>query len=256
MRTELNLWCEVEMLSLTECQSIRGILNFATRVVPAGKAFLRRLTIHISALTTKVRTRKNRLIKQKLPPEARADLLWWRDMLTAFNGVALLPDKNWIQMEEFHLTTDACNTGYGAQWNNHWIKGQWDDIRLKEAHRNTKLSMPYLEMYALLLAAQTWGPRWERRKINFHCDCEPIVKGINGLDSRAPMIQRLFRRLVRISVLCSFRFFVTHIAGIDNVAADHLSRDNMISFFQVSPYADKLMYHHQMIPPIAEKEIW
>ena len=260
MRADLSLWCKAETLSLKECQSIRGILNFATKVIPAGKAFLRRLTNHITKLSTKVREGKNSLIKQVLPSYAKADLLWWQKVLTDYNGITLLPELTWLSMKGFSLSTDACQSGYGAQWGSHWIAGKWDATRLEEAQRDKTLSMPYLEMYALLLAAQTWGPLWGRRKINFHCDCQPIVHGIINLDSRAPTIQRLFRRLVKISIECNFRFVVHHIAGVNNVAADHLSRDDLSSFFQVLREAgqepDPLVYPHQWIPQIKETDPW
>ena len=87
--------------------------------------------------------------------------------------------------------------------------------------------MPYLEFLAIVYAAATWGPLWARKRINFRCDCMPVVHALADLQSRTPRMMRCVRALHALSVRYHFDVKCTHIAGVDNIAADALSRDEM-----------------------------
>ena len=89
---------------------------------------------------------------------------------------------------------------------------------------NTRVSMPLLELRALVMAAATWGARWAQKKIIFRCDCKPVVDAIRRCSSRRPKMTHLLRHLSTLAIKHGFDFRCEHIDGIANVTADLLSR--------------------------------
>ena len=83
-----------------EMLSLIGKLAFASKVVPAGRLFLRRLidTAHtVEKLNHHIH----------LNSEARADLTWWEEFLPTWNGKSLFLESTWSTPEVTHLYTDA-----------------------------------------------------------------------------------------------------------------------------------------------------
>ncbi len=153
--------------------------------------------------------------------ELLLDLHWWRDYAAEWNGVSLLPPS---AVHHVTLTTDACQTGFGAECGTAWLHAEWSTVDLAEAQRLKTLSMPYLEFKALCIAAVTWGHQWQGMSVLFRCDCDPVVKAIKHGGSSEPSIARLVRVLAFIAARCGFVLQCEHIAGADNVSADLLSR--------------------------------
>jgi hypothetical protein len=130
------------------------------------------------------------------------------------------------------IYTDACVQGYGAIFGSHWFACTWTEEEEREAARDKRDSMPFKELYALARAAATWGPHWRSHKILFHCDCQPIVAAWRKGDSKKPHISQLIRTLLFIAAVNDFNLNLVHIAGVDNVGADLLSRGQVQRFLQ------------------------
>jgi hypothetical protein len=86
--------------------------------------------------------------------------------------------------------------------------------------------MPFKELFALVAAAATWGHMWQGKKINFRCDCQPVVAAISSSSSPVPEMMHLLRQLATLACTHGFAFRCTHIPGDDNVIADLLSRSS------------------------------
>ena len=99
--------------------------------------------------------------------------------------------------------------------------------------------MPFYELYALVLAASTWGKQWGGKRIKFLCDCLPVVQALARGTSRKLNTMALICYLDLLSARDSYEFKLEHIAGIKNPVADALSRNDMISFFQIAPLSEK-----------------
>eukprot|EP00741_Cyanophora_paradoxa_P023719 tig00021616_g22910.t1 len=195
-----------------DLQSLAGLLTSATAVIPPGRFFLQRVLSLISAL-------REDHHRATLHPGFHADLRWWRFLLAERHGVRLLPaSARWADSRELRLETDASGVGFGAVFGDAWLFGAWAD------HPDIPASMPWRELMAIVIAAATWGPQWHRRRINFHTDCEPVALAIANGYSPRPGFATLLRTLYALSVLHSFEFRATHIAGLSNVLADPLSR--------------------------------
>lgn len=149
---------------------------------------------------------------------------WWREFLPRWNGKSLLYEREWQTSEQLELSTDACLEGYGAVYEDKWFAGAWRPEQLHAAFRKQRHSVPFLELYTLVHAAATWGPRWAAKKIVFRCDCQPVVNAIQRSSSRVPGLMHLLRTLCTIACTHGFDFRCEHVAGVTNVAADLLSR--------------------------------
>lgn len=226
IHAELARWNERSTASREELQSLVGVLSFAAKVVATGRTFLRRMIDHMKSLPAG----SDATTQHPLSNTFDMDLQWWRKFMTRWNGVCLVPDVNWSPAHTLSIFTDACVDGYGAVFGPHWFAGRWTADEEQQAARNKRDSMPFKELYALTRAASTWGSQWRGRKILFHCDCQPVVDAWRKGDSTQTHISNLIRTLLFIAASHDFNLNITHIAGVDNVCADLLSRGQVKRF--------------------------
>jgi Reverse transcriptase (RNA-dependent DNA polymerase) len=226
----LTSWANRTSASMTELQSLCGVLNWVCKVVRPGRSFLRRIIDHSSTLYACGHDKQF-----QIPVEVQLDIAWWREFVSQYNGISLLYEFEWTQAPLIELFTDACEFGYGAKFGNRYIHGRWSPLQLKCARNRTaknkkKVSMPYLELLSLVLAAATWGKLWSGKKITFRCDCVPVVQAIEKRSSVVERSMDLIRSLHFIAARDGFDFACRHIPGVKNISADALSRDMMSVF--------------------------
>ena len=251
-------WGRKKQASVKELQSLQGILNFACSVVRPGRCYLRRIIDHTKRV---MQYAKSRTAQHALTGPIMDDIAWWKESLPLWNGVSLLYDKEWTDATYIELFTDACDSGYGARYGDEWFAGNWSQTTLDLAWRKSRLSMPFLELLALVTAAATWGSRWTRKKITFRSDCKPVVDNIASMSSRHPPTMHLLRTLSSIAIEHNFDFRCHHIPGVENVAADLLSRlgVNAISqpeYLQLCPHPNPLptaIAHVQLYDPSSHR---
>jgi hypothetical protein len=75
-----------------------------------------------------------------------------------------------------------------------------------------------------------------------------VVFIINRQTSKDPALMKLVRRLVLRALRFNILFRAHHIPGVDNIAADHLSRLQIQEFRKSFPNMDKL-------PTVVEKNL-
>ena len=136
------------------------------------------------------------------------------------------------QLHMLYLFIQMRVAGYGAVFGSHWFSCCWSVDEEQQAARDKRDSMPFKELYALTKAAATWGSQWRGHKILFRCDCQPIVDAWRKGDSKKPHISQLIRTLLFIAATNDFNMNITHIAGVDNVCADLLSRGQVQRFLE------------------------
>ena len=83
--TELQSWSSRNKCLKRELLSLIGKLNFACRIIPAGRIFLRRLI----DLSTSARLPHHHVTMNR---EARRDIIWWLQFLPTWNGRAIIPE--------------------------------------------------------------------------------------------------------------------------------------------------------------------
>jgi hypothetical protein len=216
--------------SLRQLQSLCGTLMWASNVVKQGRIFLTRLFAAMSAAEA-----GNRHMRRTLSADVHKDIDWWRQHMQLQAGVSAIPDEEWQSQSDIALYTDACGSGFGAVLGKHWIHGSWtaDELMRYSNAATGALSMSMLELLALGHAITSFGAAHLLRgcKVWLRCDNSAAVIAIQQGRCRKQQLASIARSLHHVAALYSFEFRVSHIAGVDNVDADLLSR-NCISQFQ------------------------
>ena len=222
---ELLTWSSRKNCIKRELLSLIGKLNFACRIIPAGRIFLRRLI----DLSTTARLPHHHV---SLNTEARRDVAWWLKYLPLWNGRAIIPDPVWSRSPDLELFTDASGgLGFGIYFQGRWLNGSWpSDL--------SDRSIQWMELYPIALSCLLWGPLWKGKKLLFHCDNQSVVDIWAKGSFRDPLLMHLVRSIFFCAASHQFSVLVSHIRGTDNSIADALSRFQMLRFRQPVPQAD------------------
>ena len=215
-------------------QSLTGKLNFCSYILPAGRAFLRRIydsTMHL--------TNDNFI---PIDPDMVEDLKIWKQFLLDFNSKIYKIDRPIWSPSFIHLYSDASKSGFGAVFIKDYIVGlfppSWN-----------KFSIQFLELYPIFLLASIFFEKFSNQEIVFHCDNRAIVDIINNSTSKDPSIMCLVRRLMLIFFKFNILFRAVHIRGVDNKLTDSLSRQcwspALVSRYSLNPFPTPIPQHLQ-----------
>lgn len=232
--TLVSEWLNKSACSLHQLLSLIGILSWAANVVAHGRTFIQHLRHLAQEYDHIIDHHDETLIG--INNACQEDLHWWHSFVAQWNGISLLWEEEWLEVtNSLQPHTDACNSGYGAVCGRQWFHAQWspEQQRLAEEDTISRDSMPFKELYALVTAAATWGHQWNRKRITFRTDCEPVVVSLNKGTSRNRRMMQLLRLLHYYAAKHHFKYRAVHIPGVDNVIADELSRVHSVS--QLSP---------------------
>ena len=224
LRTMLGRWWGRKVCKKRELLSLIGSLTHAGRAVRPGRSYLRRL-IDLSSST--------RHLDQfvRLNREARADLEWWFMFISTWNGTAMMLVDRTVD-PAVTLTSDASGTwGCGAYVGKHWFRLPWIGVIL-EAHITVK------ELVPIVITALMWGQEWKGMLVQVRCDNAAMVAIVNSGSSRNSQAMHLRRCLAFLAAKGDFRLRAVHIRGVENVAADALSRNNLNVLRSCCPQAD------------------
>lgn len=237
--TELHSWLTRHKCTKRQLLSLVGKLSFATKVIPAGRIFLRRLI----NLSTTVRQLHHHIT---LNAEAKADIRWWVTFLPSWNGSAPILEPTWTPSTTMELFTDAsaCH-GFGAYLQGAWFRAGW--LHHQQLNAVTGISIAWQELYAIVMAALVWGHHWSGRRILVHCDNMSVVDIWRTYTSKSRTIMALVRKLHFIAASNNFNIRISHIQGTDNSIADALSRNQMSTFRRLAPHANPTM---TPLPPL------
>ena len=219
-----------ELLSKRELLQLLGHMNFASRVILAGRAFvsyLLSLASSVSELYHYVH----------LNSECRQDLYMWIEFLTNWNGVSLFYERDFTNSFDIQLYTDAASTaGFSVVYKIHWISEKWPP-KMPTIPDNLA-SMAFMELYPIFVAAYIFGKEWKTKKIMFVCDNQSVVSILCKGRSKCPHIMKLMRTLTWLALVNNFNFSSIYIESRKNVYADLLSRLQVEKFKRLRPDAD------------------
>ena len=205
--------------------SLIGKLVHATKCLPAGRSFFRRLldTAH---------TVKHAHHRVTLTAETKRDLDWWLTFLPTWNGVAPMLHPTWTPPSDLRLATDSSLIGYGGTCLGEWFAEVWPSQTLAWS-----TSMTWLEIIPILVACAVWGPSWRGRRVTFHCDNSGVVGACSKGWSRDPRLMSILRQTWFLSATYGFTYRVVHVPGFVNSTADALSRLQLDRFRELQPDA-------------------
>ena len=212
-----------------------GHLNFASRVIVPGRSFVS----HLIKLSTKV---KELHFYVNLRKEARVDLEFWLRFLHNWNGINMFYDCNYTSNFDMQLYTDASSTiRYGGYYQGKWFCSTWP--KELPSLNDKSLSMAFLELYPIVVAALLWGKEWKCKKILFLCDNEATVAIVKKGRSKCIEIMKLMRQLTWCACVNNFQVTAKHIEGRKNNISDALSRLQMEKFHRLAPHSKKLPHN-------------
>ncbi|KAL9975581.1 hypothetical protein ACROYT_G012757 [Oculina patagonica] len=216
-----RILCELRLLlsettakrSITkrELQSLVGKLNFAARVVFGGRTFLRRM---IDTVNHMRRPHHHARIKSQM----RADLEWWTEFLSVFNGKTFFVDSEPVSTEEF--STDACPIGGGGFFRGDWFYVNWaiDYPSMANIHINLQ------ETFTVLVALERWKDDLRDKWITVRTDNTTTLSAINKGTSGNQLAMQWLRKIFWLSATYNFRVTARYIPTASNTIADAISR--------------------------------
>lgn len=232
---------------LKDLQRLCGFLNFASVVIPHGRAFLRRL--FTTAYPNVPHTRWRHYLWQRLPAAATLDISWWTSVVAgaSAHGYPL----RWFTRPppDIVVHTDASGHGLGA-WSN---TGDWLACPLPP-HWNLDSdgsSTTFIELAAVYLAVVTWAPSWQNLVIQINCDNQGAVECWRKRGSRAERPMSVIRA---IASLLAFHH-VGHLTfswldTVTNSTADILSRLQVDEDpLQSHPELADVLQQRYVVPP-------
>ena len=224
-----------ELLSKRSCTKrellqLLGHMNFASRVILAGRAFVS----YLLALASSVSELHYYV---HLNSECRQDLFMWMEFLSNWNGISLFYESEFTSSFDIELHTDAASTkGFSVVYKTHWISEKWP--KDMPSLPDNLASMAFMELYPIVVAAYVFGGEWQQKKIMFVCDNQSVNAILRKGRSRCPHIMKLMRTLTWLALTNNFHYSSIYIESRQNLSADLLSRLQVEKFRDLRPDAD------------------
>ena len=224
-------WMGRKVCKRRELESLLGHLQHAATVVRPGRTFVRRLIELLSVA-------KSKGSWVRLNTSTRSDLVWWVTFIEGWNGVTMMPNYS---LPSIRLETDASGSwGCGAKWGSKWLQWRWEGS-------SQDWAIAPKELLPILFAIAIWGSQWAGSLVECHCDNMAVVAVINSGRCKDPTLMHLLRCLFFMAAHFSITVKAFHIPGVENIAADAISRNDLSRFMQATPEATPDPY------PIPEK---
>lgn len=211
-REMINTLLGKSKCQLRELQCLLGLLNFACMVIIPGRAFLQSLYPLVGGL-------KKKHHFKRLTKQTKADLNMFLTFLKHYNGVSFYRQQQFLSPNVKNLYTDAAKSlGYGAWLDKSWFSEAWPSEWWLDQN------ITFLELVPIVIALTVWGNDLENSVLNVHTDNEALYFVINKQYSKEPLVKMWIRKLVLLTLTHNICMKAFHIAGENNVRADHLSR--------------------------------
>ena len=161
----------------------------------------------------------------------RSDLRWWACFLPIWNGVCRLSSVV-PSAPEAQMTSDASGSwGCGA----YTSEGYWFQLELPESWKDTHITVK--ELLPIVIGTAVWGSAWQGKTVSCRCDNAAVVAIVNSGRSKVEVVMHLMRCLSFILARWEVSLVCSHIPGVQNGAADALSRNALSSFQRLVPGA-------------------
>ena len=120
----------------------------------------------------------------------------------------------------------------GVLMSSHWFNFAWPEFW-------ATVDISVKELVPVVVAAALWGRFWYRTHVCFHSDNTAVVAMLTSGTGSTPAAQHLLRCLYFYTALFQFDYTAEHVPGVENVAADALSRNNIVLFSSLIKQASR-----------------
>ena len=122
--------------------------------------------------------------------------------------------------------------------------GEWFQLELPSSWDGIHITMK--ELLPIVIGAAVWGSQWKGVSVLCRCDNAAVVAIVNSGRSKVERAMHLMRSLFFFLARWNVALECQHIPGVENGAADTLSRNDLPSFQRLRPEAcraptDKLL---------------
>ena len=138
------------------------------------------------------------------------------------------------------VTSDASGT-WGCGAFQHQTPAKWFQLQWPPSWASVSIAAK--ELFPVVASAAMWGGSWTKSRVVFQCDNMATVQVLSSGSSRDPTMARLLRCLFFFEAYYGFEHEAKHVRGVDNVAADALSRNRADLFLSLLPHAGSPITH-------------
>lgn len=122
--------------------------NFASHIILPGRSFVS----HLIGLSTKVRKLSHYV---HLNIQCQSEISMWRNFLANWNCISMFYDCCLTS------AADAASTvGFGGVYGKKWFASRWPPELPESLAQDQVLSMAFMELYPIVVAAMLWGHEW------------------------------------------------------------------------------------------------
>jgi len=223
--------------SITELQSLLGLLHYVSQVVYGGRTFLHRML-------EVMRSADHGGLHSALAPTVtldtgfHEDLAWWGENLIGMNGKRRILDTTGWASTTFATDADE-GTGVGVFFNAE-RHGGWTFAACGARYpqlgpplaADSSVRIHIKELLAVLVAVTEFPDLVANCLVVVRTDSQLVEAAINSGASRAldPSMMGYMRQLFSASVRLNFRLVARFVPGLDNGLADSLSRQQWDRF--------------------------
>ena len=206
----LDEWLVKIHATKRELQSILHKLLWIVSCVKNSRLFVSRIIAELRRLD------KNHH-RVKLSNEIRKDFRWFKCFLQTFNGVELIEDGDWSNVDDMEACGDACPASGGAYVGDEYFSRAFPSFLVDEP-------IHIKEFHVVLLSVKLWGHNWARKKIIIRCDNDAVCDTIFLQKPTDEKMQACLRELLFWQCRFNFSLSVQKIGTKENFLADYISR--------------------------------
>ena len=152
--------------------------------------------------------------------------------LGAWNGIGIVQCQVEGPTDVNVYTVASGGWGCGAWSGNQWLQLAWPKGKVEEWPIAVK------EIIPIVLAGLLRGERWRGKLVLVHCDNLAVVQVVNAGYCKDPNLMQHVQCLFLITAHFEFIVKAAHIPGKQNIAADAISRNNLVLFHSQVPEAN------------------
>ena len=228
-----------KFVKIKDLERCTGILNYACQAIPVGCPWLQSCYALQWAANDNVldHTISNRVCN---------DLKMFRSFLEqkANDFIKSVPfldrlGKIYNQVEIKADTTGNPQLGFGCflPLTGQWFRKSWADTTwfTPQSGLHAHKLIYQLELFAITLAFQIFGPSLQGHIVILRCDNLAIVNSINNMSSQLEAPMKLLRELTLTCMSLQIMAKAVHIPGILNMESDLISRGKFSEFLRANP---------------------